>query len=322
MKFKLTAAVLMLALSWSASAQDYPTRKITMIIPFAAGGPTDLLGRLLAQRMGEILGQTIVVENIAGAGGMMGSRRVAEARPDGYTIGIGTVGTHAQNQWLYDHPAYNAATDFTPVALVAEVPIVLFARKDLPVNDLKQFVAYAQKNQATMQFASGGTGSASHLACVVVNTAMSTKITHVPYKGGVLAMQDVMAGRADFECDIISTVKPQLDNGSVKGLAVLGTTRSPVEPNLKTAAEQGLDAQAYTWNAAFLPKGASPAIVKKLNAAVVEAMNTPAVHDRLESLGAQVVSRDRATPEYLDSFVKSEIAKWKGPIKASGVEVK
>lgn len=322
MKFKLAAAVLMLALSWTASAQDYPTRAITMIIPFAAGGPTDLLGRLLAQRMGEILGQTIVVENVAGAGGMVGSRRVAEARPDGYTIGIGTVGTHAQNQWLYDHPAYNAATDFTPVALVAEVPIVLFARKDLPVNDLKQFVAYAQKNQATMQFASGGTGSASHLACVVVNTAMGTKITHVPYKGGALAMQDVMAGRADFECDIISTVKPQLDNGSVKGLAVLSTTRSAVEPDLKTAAEQGLDAQAYTWNAVFLPKGASRAIVKKLNAAVVEAMNSPAVHDRLESLGARIVSRDRATPEYLDSFVKSEIAKWKGPIKASGVEVK
>src|SRR5579872_6547750 len=239
MKFKIAAVALMLALSCSARAQDYPTRTITMIIPFAAGGPTDLLGRLIAQRMGEILGQTIVVENVAGAGGMTGSRRLAEAKPDGYTIGIGTVGTHAQNQWLYEHPAYNAATDFTPVALVAEVPIVLFARKDLPAGDLKQFVAYARKNQASMQFASGGTGSASHLACVVVNTAMGTNITHVPYKGGVLAMQDVMAGRVDFECDIISTVKPQIDNGSVKGLAVLSTARSPVEPKLPTAAEQG-----------------------------------------------------------------------------------
>jgi tripartite-type tricarboxylate transporter receptor subunit TctC len=231
------------------------------------------------------------------------------------------VGTHAQNQWLYDHPAYNAVTDFTPVALIAEVPIVVFARNDLPVNNLKEFAAYAKSNQATMQFGSGGAGSASHLACVVLNTAIGTNITHVPYKGGEPAMQDVIAGRMDFGCDLISTVKPQIDSGSVKPLAVLSDARSPVEPGLPTAAEQGVDAQAYSWNAVFLPKGSPDDLVKKLNAAAVEAIETPAFRDRLESLGAQVVSQDRATPDYLANFVKSEIAKWQAPIKISGVKV-
>jgi tripartite-type tricarboxylate transporter receptor subunit TctC len=320
-KSKIIAVALLLALCGSAAAQSFPTRTITMIVPFAAGGPTDLLGRLLAQRMGEILGQTVIVENVSGAGGMTGMKRLSDARPDGYTIGIGTVGTHAQNQWLYEHPAYNAATDFTPVALIAEVPIVVFARKDLPVNNLKEFAVYAKNNQATMQFGSGGAGAASHLACVVLNTAIGTNITHVPYKGGEPAMQDVIAGRMDFGCDLISTVKPQIDSGSVKALAVLGETRSPAEPNLPTAAEQGVDAQAYSWNAVFLPKGAPDDLVKKLNAAALEAMKTPAFRERLEGLGAQVVSEDRATPEYLASFVKSEIAKWQGPIKTSGVKV-
>jgi tripartite-type tricarboxylate transporter receptor subunit TctC len=321
MKSKLAAVALLFALSCSAAAATYPARTITMIVPFAAGGPTDLLGRLLAQRMGEILGRTIIVDNIGGAGGMTGAKRLSAAEPDGYTIGIGTVGTHAQNQWLYDHPAYNAVTDFTPVALIAEVPIVLFSRKDLPVSNLKEFVAYAKANQAKMQFGSGGPGSASHLACLVLDSAMGTNITHVPYKGGEPAMQDVMAGRMDFECDIVSTVKPQIDGGTVKALAVMSKTRSPAEPDLPTSVEQGVDAQAYTWNAVFLPKGAPDEIVKKLNAAAIEAMNTAAFRDRLASVGAQVVSADRRSPDYLAGFVKSEIQKWEAPIKASGVKV-
>lgn len=316
------ALALLLGLTGSAAAQSFPTRPMTMIIPFAAGGPTDVLGRVIAQRMGDILGQTVVVENVGGAGGMTGSKRAADAKPDGYTFEIGTVGTHAQNQSLYKHPIYNSVTDFTPVALIAEVPIVLIVRKTLPVNNLKEFVAYAKANQAKMQFGSGGVGSASHLGCVVLNTAMGTKIMHIPYKGGHLAMQDMMAGRIDFECEIITTVKSHIDGGSVKALAILSKTRSPVEPNLPTALEQGVDAQAYTWNALFLPKGAPPAIVKKLNSAVLEAMHTPAVRDRLQGLGVQFVSDDRATPEYLGSFVKSEIKKWAAPIKASGLTVK
>lgn len=321
MKSKIAAFGLLLALSCPAVAQDYPTRTITMIVPFAAGGPTDLVGRMLAQGMGEILGQTIIVDNIGGAGGMNGAKRLADARPDGYIIGIGTVGTHAQNQWLYDHPVYNATTDFTPVALVADVPIVLFARKDLPVKNLAEFVAYAKQNQDKLKFGSGGPGSASHLGCVVLDTAMGTHITHVPYKGGELAMQDVIAGRIDFECDLMSTVKPQIDGGTVKALAMMSKTRSPAEPNVPTTVEQGVNAEAYSWNAVFLPKGAPEDIVKKLNAAAVDAMNTPAFRERLARLGVQVVSKDRTTPEYLAGFVKSEIAKWQAPIKESGVKV-
>jgi tripartite-type tricarboxylate transporter receptor subunit TctC len=321
-KIRGAALAVLLGLTGSAVAQDFPTRTMTMIIPFAAGGPTDLLGRGIAQRVGEILGQTIIVENIGGAGGMIGSKRVADAKSDGYTFGIGTVGTHAQNQTLYEHPLYNSATDFTPVALIAEVPIVLVVRKDLPVNNLKEFVAYAKANQAKLKFGSGGVGAASHLGCVVLNTAIGTNITHVPYKGGGLAMQDVIAGRMDFECEIMSTVKSHIDAGDVKALAILSKTRSAVEPNLPTALEQGLDVQAYTWNAMFLPKGVPAAIVKKLNNAVVQAMNTPALRDRLQKFGVQIVSDERATPEYLAGFIKSEIKKWAAPIKASGVVIK
>lgn len=321
MRRSLVVAAFMVGLLCSASAQDFPNHTMTMVIPFTAGGPTDLIGRLIAQRMGDVLGQTVVVENVGGAGGMNGSKRVADAKPDGYTFGIGTVGSHAQNQTLYKHPRYNSVTDFTPVALIAEVPIILITRKGLPVNNLKEFIAYAKANEKKMQYGSGGVGAASHLGCVMLNTAMGTHITHVPYKGGGPAMQDVIAGRMDFECEIMSTSKSHIDAGVVKALAILSKTRSPAEPNLPTALEQGLDVQAYTWNALFLPKGVPDAIVKKLNSAVVKAMNEPDVRDRLAKVGAEVVSNDRATPEYLGKFVKSEIEKWAAPIKASGVSV-
>ena len=315
------ALAALLAMTGAAGAQNFPSRSLTMVVPFAAGGPTDVLGRIIAQRMGEVLGQTVIVENVGGAGGMTGSKRVAEARPDGYTMVLGTVGTHAQSQTLYKRPLYNAVTDFTPVALIAEVPIALLVRKNLPVKDLKDFVAYAKANQTKMQFGSAGAGSATHLGCVVLNTAMGTDITHVPYKGTGPAMQDLVAGRIDFLCEIVSTAKPQIDGGTVNAIAIMTAARSPVLPNLATAREQGLDVQAYTWNAIFLPKGAPADVVKKLHDAAVAAMDTPAVKDRLQGLGATIVASDRRSPEYLGSFVKSEIAKWAAPIKASGVSV-
>jgi tripartite-type tricarboxylate transporter receptor subunit TctC len=273
---KLQAAVLaaLLAATVFAAAQDFPNKSMTMVIPFAAGGPTDVLGRVVAQRMGEILKQTVVVENVGGAGGMTGVKRVADAWPDGYTFALGTVGTNAQNQSLYAHPAYNSATDFSPVGLIAEVPIVLIVRKDLPVSNLKEFVAYAKANQGKMQFGSAGAGSATHLGCVVLNTAMGANIVHVPYKGTGPAMQDLVAGRIDYLCEIISTAKAQIDGGNVKAVAIMTKTRSPVEPNLPTAIEQDLDVQAYTWNAVFLPKGAPDAVVKKLNDAIVQTIKT------------------------------------------------
>ena len=321
MRKSLVTGLLAACLSWSgaAMAQSYPDRPITMIIPFAAGGPTDVLGRTMAQRMSEILGQPVIVENVGGAGGMLGSSRVARAAPDGYTFLLGTVGTHAQNQTLYKKPLYHAADDFTPVALMAELPLMLIVNQDLPVTDMKSFVAYAKKNEATMQFGSAGAGSATHLGCVVVNDALGTNITHIPYPGTGPAMTDLIGGRVNFLCEIITTAKPQIDGGTVKVIANLSRTRSPALPNVPTAVEQGTDVEAYTWNAFFLPKGASPELVKKLNGVTIEAMKAPAVRTKLEGLGAVFVAEDRTKPEYLGKFVRSEIEKWAKPIKASGV---
>jgi tripartite-type tricarboxylate transporter receptor subunit TctC len=310
-----------LTLTSAASAEDWPTRPITMINPFAAGGPNDVLARLFAQRMGEVLGQSIVLENVGGAGGMIGASRVAKAAPDGYTFLLGTVGTQAQNQTLHKKPAYNSTTDFASVALMVEAPLVLVARNDLPANDMKEFVAYAKANKGKMQFASAGTGSAIHLGCALMNLVTGLDALHVPYRGANPAMQDLMSGRVDYLCDIITTAKPQIDGGTVKPIAILTRERSPALPNVPTAIEQGFDVEAYTWNAFFLPKGTPEAIVQKLNLATREAMKTPAVRDKLEAAGLKFVSDERTTPEYLAKFVQSEIAKWAAPIKASGASV-
>ena len=306
----------------AANAQNYPNRPITMIIPFAAGGPTDVLGRIVAIRMSELIGQQVVVENVGGAGGMTGSKRVSDAAPDGYTIGIGTVGTHAQGQTLYKRPLYNSQTDFAPVALLAQVPILLTVRKDLPAKDFKEFVAYAQANQAKMQFGSAGAGSATHLGCVLLNYIIKTNITHIPFRGTGPAMTELQAGRIDFMCEISSTAKPHVDAGSVRALAIFQAKRSPALPNLPTAEEQGTkDLIAYTWNAIFAPKNTPADIVQKLNKAAVDAINTPAVKEKLAGLGAEIATGNETTPAYLGKLVKDETEKWAVPIKASGVSV-
>ena len=232
------------------------------------------------------------------------------------------VGTHAQGQSLYKKPLYDAVNDFTPVALIAEVPIVLIARKDLPVSNLAEFVAYAKANQSKMQYGSAGAGSATHLGCVLLNYLIGVDITHVPYRGTGPAMQDLQGGRIDYLCEIISTAKPQIDGGTVKAIAIMTKERSKALPNVPTALEQGIPKlEAYTWNAIFLPKHAASDVVKRLHDATLEAMKTPMVRERLEGLGAVIVPQDRASSEYLAQFVKSEIEKWAAPIKASGVSV-
>jgi tripartite-type tricarboxylate transporter receptor subunit TctC len=293
-----------------------------MVIPFAAGGAVDVMGRILGARLGEILGQRVIIENVGGAGGMTGSYRVAKAIPDGYEFVLGSVGTHAYSQSLYKKPLYNAVTDFAPVALVAELPLIMVARKDLPANNLQEFIAYAKANQAKMQFGSAGAGSADHLTCLLLNTAIGVTVTHVPYRGGEPAMQDLIGGRIDYSCNIITTALPEVQAGLVKAITITTKQRSPLLPGLPTAQEQGVAGfDAYTWDALFLPKGTPEPIVRRLNAATNQTLNTPAVQKRLNGIGANVAAPERRTPEYLGRFVASEIEKWTGPIKASGVVI-
>jgi tripartite-type tricarboxylate transporter receptor subunit TctC len=303
-----------------ASAQSWPSRPMTMVVPFAAGGGADIMGRILAARLSEILGQQVIVENAGGAGGMSGAFRVAKAAPDGYQFVLGTNGTHAQNQSLYKNPLYNAATDFAPVALIAEQPIGLLARKDLPADNLAEFIAYAKANQAGMKYGSAGTGSAVHLSCVFFNAASGLAITHIPYRGSAPAMQDLLAGRIDYQCANVAPALGQIEDHQVKVIAILGSHRTALLPDMPTAHEQGLtDFDAVLWYGLFLPRSTPAAIVQKLNAAVIATMDTPSVQERMKQNGAELAAPELRSSEYLGKLVESEIVKWAGPIKASGV---
>jgi tripartite-type tricarboxylate transporter receptor subunit TctC len=291
-----------------------------MVVPFAAGGPTDVVGRIVAERVSDVLGQQIVVENVGGAGGMTGAQRVALATPDGYQVLLGTVGTQAYNQTLYKKPLSNAVDDFTPVVLIAEQPLVLVVPKDFPVDSLKSFGAYV--NAAKLSFGSGGSASATHLGCVLLNTAIGVDIQHVPYRGSAPAMQDLIAGRINYLCDAVSTALPQIKSGGVKPIAVLARHRSAVLPEVPTAEEQGLAGfEANNWIGLFFPRKTPEAIVRKLHDATVKAMSAPALRVRMEAIGTDLVTADRTGSDYLKRFVPSEITKWAVPIKASGVSV-
>lgn len=310
----------LLAASTGAAAQDWPTRPVTMVVPFAAGGGLDVAARNLAQRIGEVLGQSVVIENVGGAGGMIGSARVAKAPPDGYTFVFGNSGTHAANQTLYKKPLYDAAADFEPVILFIELPRVMSVRKDLPVSNLQEFIAYAKANHAKMQFGSAGIGSASHVGCVLLNQAIGVEVTHLPFRGSGIAMQELVAGRHDYMCEVISTSMSQIQGDTVKPIAMMSLQRSKVLPNVPTAHEQGLkDFDASAWYGFFLPKGTPEPIVRKLNAAVSQTLDTAAIRERLEGLGMSIVAPERRSPDYLAGFVKREIVKWAGPIKAANI---
>jgi tripartite-type tricarboxylate transporter receptor subunit TctC len=293
-----------------------------MVVPFAAGGPIDIVGRILAAHLSEHLGQQVIIENVGGAGGMTGSYRVARAVPDGYQFVHGNVGTHAANQSFYKSPLYNAATDFAPVLLIAETPLVLLARKDFPANNLLEFIAYAKSNQAKMRYGSGGAGSASHLACMLLNAAIAVNVTHIPYRGAAPAMQDLIASRIDYQCPDTPIAIPQIESMMVKPIAILARDRSPSLPTLASAREQGLtDLQASNWFAFFLPKGTPATIVEKLHDATVATMDTPAIQLRMREIGAELVMPERRSPEYLQKFVETEIEKLAAPIKASGASI-
>jgi tripartite-type tricarboxylate transporter receptor subunit TctC len=314
------AAAMMIAFAAHAAAQDWPTRPITLIVPFAPGGGIDVSVRIQGLRIGELLGQSIVVENVGAAAGMVGSQRVAKAEPDGYTLLIGNTGTHAYNQTLYKKPLYNAATDFQPVGLVSESPRILIARKDLPANNLKEFVAYLKANEKTAQFGSAGVGSGTHIPCVLFNLALGLNITHVPYRGAGPVMQDLIGGRIDYMCDTIQTGAAQAKQGTVKGIAVMAHKRVPIIPDLATTGEQGVaGVEASVWNAFFFPKGTPEPIVRRLNKAMSDMLDDPAVRKRLEELGLEIVPPERRSPDYLAKFLPQEIERWAKPIREAGI---
>ena len=313
----LFAGVLLVAAS-AAQADEWPSRPITLIVPFSAGGGVDLSARIQAQRMGELLGQPIVVENVGAAAGMAGSARVAKADPDGYTMLIGNSGTQAYSQALYKTPLYNSLTDFTPVGLATESPRILIARKDFPAANLRDFVAYVKANQSQMQFGSAGVGSGTHLPCVLLNMAMGVSVTHVPYRGEALAQQDLIGGRIDYMCSTIQTGAALAKQGTVKGLAVMAAHRAKVIPDLIATPEEGLP-EASVWNAFFLPAKAPVAIVQRLNKAMSDALDDPAIHARLEELGLEIVVPERRTPDYLAKFQTEEVARWGKVVHDAGI---
>ena len=303
-----------------ARAQDWPTHPMTLVVGFAAGGSSDAIGRIVADGISDNLKQPVVVENITGSGGMLAGARVAKAAPDGYQFIIGNVGTFAQSQWLYKKPLYNAIADFAPVGLLTDESLVLVVRKDLPADNLQQFIAYAKANQAQMHFSSSGVGGSNHLACMLLNSAIGVEVTHVPYRNVVQGMQDVMAGRMDYDCLSLPLALPQIAAKTIKPIAILRNTRSAALPDLATAQEQGLiDFDIASWYALFLPARTPPAIVHKLSAATAAALEVPAVQQRLRQVGGDVIAPERRTPEYLAQFLAAEIKKWEGPIKASGI---
>jgi tripartite-type tricarboxylate transporter receptor subunit TctC len=318
----LLAALASGAAAPAALAQNFPTRPMTIVVPFGVGSALDLIARVIGPRLAEELGQPVLVENVSGGGGMTAAARVANSAPDGHQMLHGGVDVMSMNQTLYKKPLYHAATDFLPVGLVGDQAMVLLARNDFAANDMQQFIAYTKANHAKMQFGSGGAGSGAHLNCLRVNAAIGVEVTHVSYRGSAQAFQDLFAGRLDYYCALGAAAAGPIANKSAKGIAILTRDRSPLFPGLPSAHEQGLtNFHADFWTGLFVPKGTPEPIVQKLNQALQATLNTPAVQERLLKIAVTVVAPDRRSPAYLKSFVESETKLWEGIIKASGVEL-
>jgi len=306
----------------AASAQSWPSRPVTMIVPFAAGSSTDTAGRVLAVGLSEVLGQQVIIENVGGGGGMTGTARVAKAPPDGYQFVFASVDSMAIVPAMHKAPLYNSVADFTAAGLVVEQPIVLITRTDLPVNTLREFVAYAKANHARMQFGSSGVGSGSHFSCAKLNAALGIEPTHVPYRGSGLAMQDLIGGRIDYFCALGAAAMGPLEGGNAKAMALLTSERSDLFPALRTLKEQGIPGvDSSFWTASFFPKDTPDAIVQKLYDATTHALNSPVTIERLKKAGVAPIAPELRTPAYLKTFIGREVDNWAAMIKASGVPI-
>jgi tripartite-type tricarboxylate transporter receptor subunit TctC len=319
MKLAAAVAATLVAGVVPTLAQQYPQRPITLIVPFAAGGPTDVLARVLGQHMSQTLGQSIVVEDVTGAGGTLGSAKAARAAPDGYTLVMGNIGTHAASVGLYPKLSYDPRTDFEPIMVVATTPMVLVTKKDLPVTTLSDVIALAKQRKITQ--GNAGTGSASHLTTLLFVSLTHADLQLVPYRGLSQAMNDLLAGQIETMFDQVISSSPHILSGGVKPIAVTSPTRAKAIPNVPTTIEAGLpDMQTLTWTALFAPKGTPKPIIERLNAAVEQAMKDPAIAKRLAELGADLPAPgDERTPQALGKLVAAEVAKWTPLIRAAGV---
>jgi tripartite-type tricarboxylate transporter receptor subunit TctC len=322
MRLVLAAATALIISAATAGAQDWPTRPVTLIVPFAPGGGVDSSARIQAAVIGEALGQTIVIENVGAAAGTVGSGRVAHAAPDGYTILMGNSGTHVYSQSLYKKKPYDSTTDFEPIGMVTESPRLLVARKGLPVNNLQELIAYMKANQTKMQYGSAGVGSGTHLPCALLNFTLGVNITMVPYRGENPSLQDVIADRIDYMCTTIQSGASQAKQGTVKGIAVMAPRRAAIVPDIPTTGEQGLPGvEATVWNGFFFPKGTPKPIVDKMHAAVEKAIARPDIRQKMEALGLEILPPEERTPDYLAKFLPQDIARWGKVIKAAGISV-
>jgi len=301
-----------------ARADTYPSKVITLVVPFSAGGPTDTVARLIAQPMSKKLGQTIIVENIGGAGGTLAAGRVARSDNDGYTIFLHHIGM-ATSATLYRKLPYNVLTDFEPIGLVTSVPMTIIAKKDFPAKDIKEFITYIKANHEKITYGNAGIGAASHLCGMLFMSAIGTPLTTVSYKGTGPAMNDLLGGVFDFMCDQTTNTTPQIKGGKVKAYAVTSKTRVPSLPDLPTLAESGLkNFEVSVWHGLYAPKGTAKPIIEKVSAALREALKDPIVKQRFADLGTQPETPERATPAAHRAYLKAEVEKWAPIIKAAG----
>src|SRR3954462_13889808 len=321
---RISVLAISLLLPWfgAASAQgNWPTRPLTMVVGFAAGGGTNVLGRIVGKKLSEVLGQQVVIENVGGAGGMVSTARVAKAAPDGYTFVLGSR-ADAINQTLYKKPLYNLVDELVPVILIADQPTILITRNEFPANTMPEFIATVKKNQATMQFASAGAGSTGMIDCALLNAALGVNVTHVPYRGGGPAMQDIIGGRVDYICTLTGSGVPLVESKNVKGIAVLTKERAPMLPDVKSSWEQGFkDLEASTWFSFMAPKGTPEAVIKKLHDATVTAMEDKEVQKQMLASGAIIVPPERRSTAYLQDYMIKEIEKNGAPIRAAGLSI-
>jgi tripartite-type tricarboxylate transporter receptor subunit TctC len=312
------SALSLFSLGHPATAQDFPTRAITLVVPFAAGGSTDVVGRVMAQKMGDILGQQIVVENAAGAGGNLGAARVARANPDGYTILMGTVATHALNPLILKTKPYDPEKDFAPVSLLVVVPNVLVVNPQLPVNSVAELIELLKKEPDKYSYASSGNGTPLHLSGELFNSMAGVKMQHVPYKGAGPALNDLIGNQISIMFDNLPSSSGHIKAGTLKALGVTTKERAPSFPDVPTVAETVPGYETYTWNALFAPAGTPPEVVAKLNQAANAALKDPAVIARMKDFSATIVG---STPDELGKHVTAELAKWAPVVKSANIQM-